>query len=39
MSWRDKYKVHPTADVFPMMSGEELAMAQPTSKPNAVRAQ
>ena len=23
MGWRDKYKVHPAADVFPMM-GEEL---------------
>jgi ParB/Sulfiredoxin domain len=25
MSWRDKYKVHPAADVFPMMSDERLA--------------
>ena len=25
MGWRDKYKVHPAADVFPMMSDEELA--------------
>jgi len=24
MTWRDKYKVHPAADVFPMMSDEEL---------------
>jgi ParB-like chromosome segregation protein Spo0J len=24
MGWRDKYKVHPAADVFPMMSDEEL---------------
>jgi ParB/Sulfiredoxin domain len=23
-TWRDKYKVHPAADVFPMMSDEEL---------------
>ena len=23
--WRDLYKVHPAADVFPMMSDEELA--------------
>jgi hypothetical protein len=23
--WREKYKVHPAADVFPMMSDEELA--------------
>jgi hypothetical protein len=23
-SWRNKYKVHPAADVFPMMSDEEL---------------
>ena len=25
MGWRDQYKVHPAADVFPMMSDEELA--------------
>jgi hypothetical protein len=25
MGWRDKYKVHPAADVFPMMTEEELA--------------
>jgi hypothetical protein len=25
MAWRDTYKVHPAADVFPMMSDEELA--------------
>jgi ParB-like chromosome segregation protein Spo0J len=25
MGWRDKYKVHPAADVFPMMSDDELA--------------
>ena len=24
MTWRDQYKVHPAADVFPMMSDEEL---------------
>jgi hypothetical protein len=24
MSWRDKYNVHPAADVFPMMSDDEL---------------
>ena len=24
-TWRDKYKVHPAADVFPMMSDEGLA--------------
>jgi hypothetical protein len=24
MGWRDKYKVHPAADVFPMMSDDEL---------------
>jgi hypothetical protein len=23
--WRDTYKVHPAADVFPMMSDEKLA--------------
>ena len=27
-TWRDKYKVHPVADVFPMMSDEELAAAR-----------
>jgi hypothetical protein len=25
MGWRDEYTVHPAADVFPMMSDEELA--------------
>jgi hypothetical protein len=25
MTWRDQYKVHPAADVFPMMSDQELA--------------
>jgi ParB-like nuclease domain len=25
MSWRDSYRVHPAADVFPMMSDDELA--------------
>ena len=24
MTWRTKYKVHPAADVFPMMSDDEL---------------
>jgi hypothetical protein len=24
-SWRDQYKVHPAADVFPMMSDDALA--------------
>jgi hypothetical protein len=24
MGWRDKYKMHPSAGVFPMMEGEEL---------------
>ena len=24
-AWREKYKVHPAADVYPMMSDEELA--------------
>jgi hypothetical protein len=24
VTWRDQYKVHPAADVFPMMSDEEL---------------
>jgi hypothetical protein len=24
--WREKFKVHPAADVFPMMSDEELGV-------------
>jgi len=28
MGWRDKYKVHPAADVFPMMPEDELAKLQ-----------
>jgi hypothetical protein len=24
MGWRDKFRVHAAADVFPMMEGEEL---------------
>jgi hypothetical protein len=24
--WRKRYKVHPSADVFPMMSDDELAL-------------
>ena len=27
-TWRKTYKVHPLADVFPMMSDEELAVAR-----------
>jgi hypothetical protein len=25
MAWRDKYKVHPYADHYPMMEGEQFA--------------
>ena len=31
-TWRDTYKVHPAADVFPMMSDEELADSARTSR-------
>ena len=37
MGWRDKYKVNPAADVFPMMQGEELAKTQADIEANGVR--
>ena len=37
MSWRDQYKVHPAADVFPMMSDEELEALGDDIKKNGLR--
>jgi ParB-like chromosome segregation protein Spo0J len=37
MGWRDKYKVHPAADVFPMMSDEELAALGEDIKKNGLK--
>src|SRR5262249_52579845 len=34
--WREKYKVHPAADVFPMMSDEELAALGEDIKKNGL---
>jgi hypothetical protein len=36
MGWRDKYKVHPAADVFPMMSDDELAKLGEDIKANGL---
>jgi hypothetical protein len=37
MSWRDKYPVHPSAAVFPMMSDDELAVLGEDIKKNGLR--
>jgi hypothetical protein len=37
VGWRDKYKVHPAADVFPMMSDEELDALGQDIKKNGLR--
>ena len=36
-TWRDKYKVHPAADVFPMMSDDELAELGEDIKANGLK--
>ena len=35
-TWRDKYKVHPVADVFPMMGDDELAALGEDIKANGL---
>jgi hypothetical protein len=35
--WRDKYKVHPAADVFPMLSDDELAKLGEDIKANGLQ--
>jgi hypothetical protein len=37
LSWRNAYKVHPAADVFPMMSDEELATLGEDIKANGLK--
>jgi hypothetical protein len=37
MGWRDKYRVHPATDVFPMMSDEELAALGEDIKANGLK--
>src|SRR6516165_1484629 len=37
MGWRDKYKVHPAADVFPMLPDEELDALAEDIKAHGIR--
>jgi hypothetical protein len=37
MSWRDHIKVHPAADLFPMMSDEELKALGERIKKNGMK--
>ncbi len=37
MTWRDHYKVHPAADVFPMMSDEDIAKLGADIKANGLK--
>ena len=37
MTWRDAYEVHPAADVFPMMSDEELDALAADIKANGLK--
>jgi ParB-like chromosome segregation protein Spo0J len=37
MGWRDKYKVHPAADVFPMLPSDEIDAIAKDIKANGLR--
>jgi hypothetical protein len=39
MAWRDKYKVHPLADLLPMMPDDELAKLGEDIKANGLKEQ